>query len=88
MLARCTNGFGAVALSAAAAFAFLIGNTRSDESAALAPRAVPVLAQSRSTNELFAEPFTEGQASARMDRIAEQRARELRDNRYALWGVR
>jgi hypothetical protein len=79
--------FGAVALSAAAAFALLLGGTRSEESAAVA-RPVPALAQSRSTNDLFAERFGEGQASARMDRITEQRARELRDNRYALWGVR
>lgn len=79
--------FGAVALAAAAAFALLLSGTRSDESAAVS-RPAPVLAQSRSTNELFADPFVEGQASARVDRIAEQRARELRDNRYALWGVR
>jgi hypothetical protein len=78
--------FGALALSAAAALALLLGGTPSEESATVA-RPVPVLSQSRSTNELFAERFAEGQASARMDRIAEQRARELRDNRYALWGV-
>jgi len=80
--------FGAVALSAAAAFSLWLGSTRSEEKAASSARPVPVLAQSRSTSELFAERFSEGQASARMDRIADQRARELRDNRYALWGVR
>lgn len=80
--------FGAVALSAAAALALWLGGPRSEETAASAARPVPVLAQSRSTNELFAERFAEGEASARMDRIAEQRARELRDNRYALWGLR
>ncbi len=79
--------FGAVALAAAAAFALLLSGTRSEESAAVS-RPAPVLAQSRSTSELFPERFVEGQASARVDRIAEQRARELRDNRYALWGVR
>lgn len=44
-------------------------------------------AQSRSTASLFAgdEP---GPASTRIDRIASARARDLRDNRFAAWGVR
>jgi hypothetical protein len=82
--------FGAIALSLAAAFALLLGNTQPQSSAQLSSKPVPApaLAQSRSTNELFDERFAGGQATARVDRIAEQRARELRDNRYALWGVR
>ena len=78
--------FGAVALAAAAAFALLLGGLNSEQTASTA-RPAPALAQSRSTNELFAGGFAAGEASARMDRIAEQRARELRDNRYALWGL-
>ena len=45
------------------------------------------LAQSRSTAALI-EPDLAGAPSARIDRIATHRARELRDNRYALWGIR
>jgi hypothetical protein len=47
--------------------------------------------RSRSTSELFdaATPFPRvGGESARVDRIATARAAALRDNRFALWGVR
>lgn len=52
---------------------------------------VPVLQRSRSAADLFdsATPFPRvGGESARVDRIASVRAAELRDNRFALWGVR
>ena len=75
--------FGAVALAAAAAFAVLFASPRLEKSAA-----APELARSRSTAELFHEPFEPGQASARIDRIALSREREWRDNQYALWGLR
>ncbi len=42
---------------------------------------------SRSTTTLFESRFELGQTSARVDRIASVRARELRDNRFAEWGV-
>ncbi len=45
------------------------------------------LAQSRSTAPLF-QADSAGAASSRIDRIASARSRDLRDNRYALWGVR
>jgi len=45
------------------------------------------LAQSRSTAELF-RANSAGAPSDRIDRIASARSRDLRDNRYALWGVR
>ncbi len=51
----------------------------------------PALQRSRSTADLFdaATPFPRvGGESARVDRIANARAAELRDNRFALWGVR
>lgn len=53
--------------------------------------APPTLQRSRSTAELFdpSTPFPRaGGESARVDRIANARAAELRDNRFALWGVR
>ena len=46
-----------------------------------------VLSRSRSTAEFF-QANSAGAPSARIDRIASARSRELRDNRYALWGVR
>jgi len=75
--------FGAVTLAAAAAFAVLFASPRLEKSAA-----APELVRSRSTAELFHEPFEPGQASARIDRIAVSREREWRDNQYALWGLR
>lgn len=75
--------FGAAALAAAAAFAILFASPRLEKSAA-----APELARSRSTAELFHEPFEPGQASARIDRIAISREREWRENQYALWGLR
>lgn len=43
----------------------------------------------RPTDDLFAQPFPKEQhTSARIDRIAEARARDLRSNRFAKWGVR
>jgi hypothetical protein len=46
------------------------------------------LAQSRSTAPLFQTAETIGAPSTRIDRIASVRERELRENRYTLWGVR
>jgi len=75
--------FGAVALAAAAGFGLLLTSPRLEKAEAL-----PALARSRSTAELFHEPFEPGRASARIDRIASLREREGRDNQYALWGLR
>lgn len=73
--------FGAVtALSLAAAVVFAIVKAPPAEPS-------PALAQSRSTQELFREPF-HGEASARIDRIAMARSSDLRENRFARWGVR
>jgi hypothetical protein len=49
--------------------------------------AEPVLRVSRSTAPMFREPFDTRSTSARVDRIATARERDLRANRYALWGV-
>jgi hypothetical protein len=75
--------FGALGLAAAAAFALFVARPRAPEH-----EAVPALARSRSTQELFREPFDPKRTSERIDRIAEARARDARENRYALWGVR
>lgn len=75
--------FGAsVSVLALAASVLLYLNVRETESPA-AP-----LARTRSTQPLFSEPFRPGEASARIDRIALARASDLRDNRFARWGVR
>jgi hypothetical protein len=79
--------FGALAVAAAAGFALFVAGTGSEEPETAAV-ARPALVQSRTTGPLFAAPFEPGQTTARIDRIAELRGRELRENRYAKWGVR
>lgn len=78
------GGGVATMLAAAAAFAMVVGRQMpeaSSPSAALVPR--------RSTEALFDAPFPrEGGESARVDRIATARAHDLRENRFARWGVR
>ncbi|HEU4404945.1 MAG TPA: hypothetical protein VFS43_06595 [Polyangiaceae bacterium] len=57
-------------------------------SAAVAVAPPPALRPSRSTQELFDEPFARsGGGSARIDRIAQARSRDLRQNRFRRWGV-
>ena len=75
---------GASALLAAAAMLVLfVGTAKLDAPAAAADYAKP-----RSTTPLFTETFDTQGTTARMDLIASERSRELRDNRYASWGVR
>ena len=72
----------AAALALAAGVAFFVGRT-------IAPGAPPAeLAHVRSTQPLFDRPFKSGEGSARVDRIAMARASDLRENRFARWGVR
>ncbi|HVJ20301.1 MAG TPA: hypothetical protein VM686_33025 [Polyangiaceae bacterium] len=85
--------FGAATalLAAAAALALVIGSLSSSDEAPLsaqAPLAPAALSTSRSSAALFQEPFTLEGTTARMDRIANERERELRQNRYLAWGVR
>jgi hypothetical protein len=72
----------------AAGIALLLG--RLDH--ALPPEALPAatLIHARSTDDLFdpAQKFEVGAQSARVDRIASARAADLRNNRFAAWGVR
>jgi hypothetical protein len=85
--------FGALALAAAAGFALMLArpsaepaNTAALVVASAAP--APALLQSRTTGELFHERFEASATTARIDRITSARARDLRENRYAQWGVR
>ncbi|MFO0674206.1 MAG: hypothetical protein U0235_32090 [Polyangiaceae bacterium] len=77
---RISFGITATFAAAAAVF-FVLRAPRHDDSAAL-PFA------SRSTQELFDAPFVVGGTTARVDRIAEARAAEFRDNQFARWGLR
>lgn len=81
--------FAAVTTALAVAAAVLLRlTTQAGESSAPAPDLTTLaLAQSRSTAALF-RADSAGAPSERIDRIASVRSRELRDNRYALWGVR
>jgi hypothetical protein len=72
--------------AAAAALLFLPTLSRSDAPAASAEPSA--LVKPHSTAPLFAERFETGATTARMDLIASARGRDLRDNRYAAWGVR
>jgi len=79
-------GAASVVVAAAAAIALFIAG----KSPAEAPTARPSdeLVRARSTTDLFAEPFETSGTTARMDRIADARGRDLRANRYAAWGVK
>lgn len=79
--------FGAAVATLAAAAAILLSVTGSERRAPAPDLPSFALAQSRSTAPLFRADPAPG-ASTRIDRIASVRGRELRDNRYALWGVR
>ena len=79
--------FGATSavLAAAAMLLLFVGTaSRSASEASLAAS----LAKPRSTAPLFTERFDTEGTTARMDAIASARSRDLRDNRYASWGVR
>ena len=80
-------GAASAVLAAAAAVALFLGTlSRSSEPAASV--SASVLVRPHSTAPLFAERFETGDTTARMDAIAGARSRDLRDNRYAAWGVR
>jgi hypothetical protein len=76
--------FGATsaALAAAALLLLFVGTASRS-----APEQVS-LNRPRSTTPLFSERFDTEGTTARMDAIASARSRDLRDNRFASWGVR
>lgn len=76
--------FGAVVLGLAAAAGLVLLLRSTAERAPGSEQ--PLFATSRSLAPLVQD--TELSTSARLDRIASVRARELRDNRYLAWGVR
>jgi hypothetical protein len=80
-------GFAAVGAALALAAAVLLRLTPAARTSSAPAPDLATLAQSRSTAELF-QATSAGAPSERIDRIASARGRELRDNRYALWGVR
>ncbi len=78
---RLTFGVG-IAVAAAAALFFVLGRPTEK------PAEQAELVHVRSTQELFAHQFeAQGGESARIDRIAIARANDLRENRFARWGV-
>lgn len=97
-------GAATTLLAAAAAVALVVGSftrkheerlsqVQSSEGAPAAAMEVDALgrtsqALSRSSASLFHEPFTLEQTTARVDRIASARERELRSNLYASWGLK
>ncbi len=82
-------GFGAVAAIATLAAALLLFLKPALDHGGAGALARD-LALSRSTAALFKSPddFDGPATTSRVDRIASSRARELRQNRYAMWGVR
>jgi hypothetical protein len=76
------------AILAAAAAALLILTTLSRSGPPVASAEPVALVKPRSTAALFSDRFETGDTTARMDLIAGARGRDLRDNRYAAWGVR
>jgi len=81
--------FGGVASLAAMAASIALVMRSSAPATSVALEAPPAMAVSRSTAQLFPEgiPVTGG-TSDRVDRIAYARAQDLRENRFARWGVR
>lgn len=80
--------FGGVAAAlAAAAAVLLVVSARNRPEASVPELPALALVQSRSTAALFRSAAV-GPPSARIDRIASVRERDLRANRYAMWGVR
>ena len=81
-------GTAATAIAALAAGWFLVLAPALDAGHEGFARRAADLAVSRSTAAMFSEKFEAAETTARVDRIALARSRELRSNRYALWGVR
>jgi hypothetical protein len=81
-------GAAAATLALAASIALFVGPMKKSPDAGDVAARMQDLALSRSTAAMFQEKFETGETTARVDRIATARERELRSNRYALWGVR
>jgi hypothetical protein len=74
--------------AAAAAIALMVLPMGKQSDSGGAPDVSAGLIRVHAADDLFAEPFPEGQhTSARIDRIASARGRDLRSNHFAKWGV-
>jgi hypothetical protein len=82
-----TFGVTALAAAAAAVLALFLDPVERPP-VALRNTEPPGLLGSRSTAPLFGDKFVVGQTTQRVDRIALVRDKDLRSNRFALWGVR
>jgi hypothetical protein len=81
-LVRVAFGGAAALLALAASLALVVGGlsrARRVEGSALIT--------SRTTSSLFASKFMLRETSGRLDAIAQARSRDLRENRFARWGV-
>lgn len=83
-IGRAPAFFSVMAVAAGVALWFTVRSSGSLETYEPAP---PSLAVSRSTESLFSKPFDASSASERIDKIAQVRAKDLRKNRYAQWGL-
>lgn len=79
--------FGAATAILAVAAAFALALRPSGDRSGGAPYA-SAPNSSRTTSALFEERFETPQTTARVDRIHSARERDLRDNRFAAWGLR
>jgi hypothetical protein len=80
-------GAAAAAVALAASVLLVVRPAEQRASAAATPASAPRYEVSRSTAPLFSERFDTRQTTERIDRIASARARDLRHNRFATWGV-
>ena len=79
--------WGLFAAAAAAALWFVAQSNSIVQQARYSRPTTETLVLSRSTESLFAKPFAQSTNSERIDKIALVRSRELRNNRYAIWGL-
>jgi len=88
LLRRLTRpAWGIFAAAAAAALWFITQSNGIVRDARYSRPKTDTLVLSRSTESLFAKPFAQSTNSERIDKIALVRSRELRNNRYAIWGL-
>ena len=78
-------GAASAVLAAAAVLVLFVGTAQ--KSAAPSAALAAEYAKPRSTTPLFSDRFETRDTTARVDLIASTRARDLRGNRYAAWGV-
>ena len=81
-------GAASAVLAVAAAALLFVESARAPASSASASAQPSALVKPHSTAAMFQDRFETGDTTARMDLIASARSRDLRDNRYASWGVR